>query len=255
MAVPSLPGYEVHPLLGQAGEPLVVGIPTIEHHNRARFQGQLARYLNLRLDGGLDHCVLGQIAVVIQQQMQLHSTFGAAKFGPVIHACTEVNHTAIQAQQLILEPEFLPSAYFSLALLQQLLKYLLGQLPRAMFIRVGQRRSFRALIHPQVSQLAFTSRQTAADLSQRLRSPQMTEQHRHHLAPTAKSTSVMLRPVLANCLLKLGPRKYPQNLRKNTAYSTHGGSLLAEIGFPARIQPQPSRLSPSSKKPNLDKTG
>ena len=38
--------------------------------------------------------------------------------------------------------------------------------------------------------------------------------------------------MLANCLLKLRPRKYPQNLRKNTAYSTHGGKLLLfEIGF------------------------
>jgi hypothetical protein len=81
-------------------------------------------------------------------------------------------------------------------------------------------------------QLAFASCQAAADLSQRLRSAQMTEQHRHQLAPTAKSARVMLRSMLANCLLKLGPRKYPQNLRKNTAYSTHGGKLLLiEIDF------------------------
>jgi hypothetical protein len=46
----------------------------------------------------------------------------------------------------------------------------------------------------------------------------------------------MLRSMLANRLFKLGPRKYPQNLRENTAYSTHGGKLLLiEIGFPGRI--------------------
>jgi hypothetical protein len=60
----------------------------------------------------------------------------------------------------------------------------------------------------------------------------MTEQHGHHLGPTAKTPSVMLRPMLANCLFKLGPRKYTHNLRKNTAYSTHGGKLLLiEIDF------------------------
>jgi hypothetical protein len=60
----------------------------------------------------------------------------------------------------------------------------------------------------------------------------MTEQHRHHLRPTAKTPRVMLRFMIANRLLKLGPRKYPQNLRKNTAYSIHGGKLLLfEIGF------------------------
>jgi hypothetical protein len=32
--------------------------------------------------------------------------------------------------------------------------------------------------------------------------------------------------MLANRLLKLGSRKNSQNLRKNTAYSTHGGKLL-----------------------------
>jgi hypothetical protein len=38
--------------------------------------------------------------------------------------------------------------------------------------------------------------------------------------------------MLANCLLKLGSRKNSQNLRKNTAYSTHGGKLLLiEIDF------------------------
>jgi hypothetical protein len=62
----------------------------------------------------------------------------------------------------------------------------------------------------------------------------MTKQHRHHLAPTAKASSVMLRFMVPNCLLKLGPRKNSQNLRKNTAYSTHGGKLLVEIGFPGR---------------------
>jgi hypothetical protein len=60
----------------------------------------------------------------------------------------------------------------------------------------------------------------------------MTEQHRHHLTPTAESTSVTLRSMPANRLLKLGPRKNSQNLRKNTAYSTHGGKLLLiEIDF------------------------
>src|ERR1700722_9877477 len=63
----------------------------------------------------------------------------------------------------------------------------------------------------------------------------MAEQHRHHLGPAAKPASMVLCSMLADRLFKLGPRKYPQNLRKNTAYSTHGGKLLLlEIGFPGR---------------------
>src|SRR5271163_4567624 len=53
----------------------------------------------------------------------------------------------------------------------------------------------------------------------------MTEQHRHHLRPTAKTPCMMLRFMIANRLLKF-------SLRKNTAYSIHGGKLLLfEIGF------------------------
>jgi hypothetical protein len=83
----------------------------------------------------------------------------------------------------------------------------------------------------------------------------MTEQHRHHLRPTAKTTSVMLRSMLANCLLKLGSRKNSQNLRKNTAYSTHGGKLLLiEIDLLENLNLNLAGFPPP-KNPNLDKCG
>jgi hypothetical protein len=61
--------------------------------------------------------------------------------------------------------------------------------------------------------------------------------------------------MLAYRLFKLSPRKYPQNLRKNTAYSTHGGKLLLlEIGFPGRNPNlNLAGFPPLSKNPNLDK--
>src|SRR5580704_18263973 len=135
------------------------------------------------------------------------------------------NHTAIQTQQLVLKAKLLPSAHLPLTLFQQLLKHRLVQLPWPMLVGLGQRRSLRALHHSQVPQLAFASRQTSTDLPQRLRLAQMTEQHRHQLRPTAKTPRVMLRSMLAHRLFKLSPRKYPQNLRKNTAYSIHGGKF------------------------------
>src|SRR5450631_931589 len=76
----------------------------------------------------------------------------------------------------------------------------------------------------------------------------MTEQHRHHLRPAAKPASVMLRLMLQNCLLKLSSRKYPQNLRKNTAYSTHGGKLLLiEIDFLENLNLNLAGFPPTSK--------
>src|ERR1700675_4999568 len=76
----------------------------------------------------------------------------------------------------------------------------------------------------------------------------MTEQHRHHLTPTAESPSVTLRFMPANRLLKLGPRKNSQNLRKNTAYSTHGGKLLLiEIDFLENLNLNLAGFPPPSK--------
>jgi hypothetical protein len=52
----------------------------------------------------------------------------------------------------------------------------------------------------------------------------------------------------ANRLLKLGPRKNSQNLRKNTAYSTHGGKLLLiEIDFLENLNLNLAGFPPPSK--------
>jgi hypothetical protein len=54
--------------------------------------------------------------------------------------------------------------------------------------------------------------------------------------------------MLANRLLKLGPRKNSQNLRKNTAYSTHGGKLLLiEIDFLENLNLNLAGFPPTSK--------
>ncbi len=65
IAVPPLPGNEVHPLLGQPGKPLVIGIPAIKHQNGSGLQGQFARHLDFSLPGRLDYGILGQISIVI----------------------------------------------------------------------------------------------------------------------------------------------------------------------------------------------
>ena len=63
----------------------------------------------------------------------------------------------------------------------------------------------------------------------------------------------MLRSMLANRLFKLRPRKYSQHLRKNTAYSTHGGKLLLiEIDFLENLNLNLAGFPPP-KNPNLDK--
>jgi len=72
-------------------------------------------------------------------------------------------------------------------------------------------------------QLAFAGRQPAANLAQRLRPAQMTEQHGHELAPPGETTGVALGPVLDDSPFELGAGKQLQHLAENAGYSYHGG--------------------------------
>ena len=104
---------------------------------------------------------------MIEQQVQLHSSFGAPKLRPVVQAGAEIDHRGIQAQQPILEAELVARRH-RLTLLQQLRKDGPVQLPGTMLVGVSQGRFARRLPHSQMPQLAFATGQPAANLAQRL---------------------------------------------------------------------------------------
>src|ERR1700681_5067049 len=95
-----------------------------------------------------------------------------------------------------------------------------------MSIGISQRRPFRRLGNSQMLQLPFARRQAIANIPQRLRVPQLAEQHCHELSPTAKSATMPFGLMLPNRILELHPREQLQQLRENAAYSIHGGTLL-----------------------------
>src|SRR5579863_4771427 len=68
---------------------------------------------------------------------------------------------------------------------------------------------------------AFAGRQPTANLAQRLRPPQVAEQHGHELPPATKPAGMALGPVLDDC--PLGAGKQLQHLAENARYSHHGG--------------------------------
>jgi hypothetical protein len=49
----------------------------------------------------------GQIAVMVEQQMKLNGSFGAAKLRPIKNTDAQVNHGGVQAHQLVLKAELL----------------------------------------------------------------------------------------------------------------------------------------------------
>src|SRR5262249_5543648 len=113
----------------------------------------------------------------------------------------------------------------------------------------------------QLRQLAFTTRQTTANLSQRLRPRQLTKQHRYKLIPASKSSRMPLAVMLSNRSLKIFPRKKLEQLTKNTAKSCGIHQGLASFGCLVYStkhlqdrQPFFGLTHPLFSKPNLDRS-
>jgi hypothetical protein len=74
----------------------------------------------------------------------------------------------------------------------------------------------------EVRQLPFATRQTIADLAQRLRPSQLAKKHGDKLTPTGKSPGMPLGPDFLNPALKLQTRKKLEKLTENAAKCVHG---------------------------------
>ena len=97
----------------------------------------------MNLAGGNDRKAR-QVAVVIEQQMQLDRSLGGAKLRPVMHAQAQIDHRGVQAHQLVLESELLRllapwQSQLRLETREEPVEEILVQLPRSMLVHVGQR--------------------------------------------------------------------------------------------------------------------
>ena len=150
-----------------------------------------------------------QIAIVIQQQMEFHCAFGQAKLGPIKHGGAEIDHRGVQAHQGVLESELLlfPGSRLAgcqnLTLRQQLLKHRPMQLPRPVFVGVGQGRTSWSCGQTQMTKFSFAGGQSSADFAQGLGVSQLTKQHGNELAPTTEAAGVSFGGVLAHSRFKL----------------------------------------------------
>src|ERR1022692_1865316 len=193
----------------------------------------------------------GQQPLMIEQQMQLHGALGAPVLRPVEDAGAEFDQGGVQAQQSVLEAEAMRTGSFAAAA-QQLIKHGAVQLPGPMLVGIGQGGALGRIGQPQVPQLAFAGGQSAANLAQGLRPPQVTEQHGHELSPTTEPASVALGPVLGDRLLELLAGKQLQHLAENAGYSYHGGGGPP---YDSRLATQTvAEFYPRRSKPNLDKS-
>ncbi len=207
--------------------------------------------LNPMMSSGASHRSVVALDNDIEQQMQLHGALGAPVLRPVEDAGAEFDQGGVQAQQSVLEAEAMRTGSFAAAA-QQLIKHGAVQLPGPMLVGIGQGGALGRIGQTQVPQLAFAGGQSAANLAQGLRPPQVTEQHGHELSPATEPASVALGPVLGDRLLELLAGKQLQHLAENAGYSYHGGGGPP---YDSRLATQTvAEFYPRRSKPNLDKS-
>ncbi len=102
-------GDEYDLSIRQAGEPTVIGIAAVNHDDRSGLKPELAGHRDVTNRAIADDRIFRQIAIMVQQQMDLNGAFGSSEPGPIEQGQAQVNHRGIEAYQLVLEPEFLPA--------------------------------------------------------------------------------------------------------------------------------------------------
>jgi hypothetical protein len=143
---------EEDPVPRQLPEPHVIVVAPINGQDRTRFQTQPSRHFQFAIFAVGDHRERGQVAVVVQQQMQLDRALPLAILGPVEHGCRQLDDAAVQTYQLILEAELpAPVSRLRLSLLQQLHENRLVEFPGRVGVGIGQGRFLRRGADAQLS--------------------------------------------------------------------------------------------------------
>src|SRR5512142_2289517 len=131
-------GHKIDFLGSPLGKKTVVVIGSIIDDHGSRGKGDLAGNPDIGNFPFGNPGKAGQIAVMVQEKMELNSSFGLAEKSPVKETDRQINEGGVQADQLIFEAElFLPDPFF-LEPSQKHEENVLKELPRPVFVGIGQ---------------------------------------------------------------------------------------------------------------------
>ena len=156
---------EEHALGVERGEPIVIGVAAIENHDGSGLKTQAARHAALVHAAFGDERETGKQSLMIEQQMQLHRSFGAPVLRPVEDRSAEFDQRGVQREQFVLETEPVRAGHFAAAG-EQLIKHAAIELPGPVFVGIGQRGALGRVRQSQMAQLALAGGQPAADFAQ-----------------------------------------------------------------------------------------
>src|SRR5206468_999158 len=198
---------------------------------RATFKSEPARDLDVARLAGRHNRERRQVAVMVQEQVELNGTLGPSELSPVEKRKRQVDHARIQAHELVLEPELLARSapdHGRLALRQQLLEHRLVERPRPVRVGVSERRPLRGIGKAQVFELALAARQTPADLAEAVGAAELAEEHGDELTPAREPLGGVIGTMVFDRLLELKAGEELQQLREDARKSLHGRASLGD---------------------------
>jgi len=150
MGIVFLPSDKENAVLGPSPKEFIIDIPFVDCQNRAGWKVHCLGNLDFVGFSIRDMCKHRQVAVVVQKQMKLNRSLGLSKPRPVKKGGAKLNNRGIQAKKLVLEPKPALAKVQLPTSAQELIKYLLVQLPWPVFVGIRQGRSFGGTLESKV---------------------------------------------------------------------------------------------------------
>ena len=178
-----------------------------------------------------DHGEVRQIAVVVQQQVELNGDFGLTEISPRKHAQTEVDGGGVDTEQLVLEAKLLLfTRTLATAEIPQMKEGILIKLPGSVGIGVGKCAPGGGGEQSQVTELAAGDGQAVADLSQALGLGKLAEEHGDILVPGGEALGMAFCPAFMDKAQKREPGDDLENLAEQTCGKLHGRDSFDVFG-------------------------
>jgi len=172
-----------------------------------------------------------QIAVVIQQQVELNGAFGLTEISPRKQAQAKVNGGGVEAEEPVPEAKLLLFARaLTAAKVPQMKESILIKLPGTVGIGIGKCALGGGGAQSQVTELAAGDGQPVADLSQALGLGELTEEHGYILVPGVEALGVAFCPAFMDKPQKRDPGDYLKYLAEQTCGKLHGRDSFVVFG-------------------------
>src|SRR3954452_1177263 len=239
------PGDEENLPLRPSGEQGVVVVAAIHCHNRARVEGKGIGQFHVAAPGFGNQHVAGHVVVMIEQYVSLDASLRPAELRPRKEFQTKADSGRIQRQQFVSEAKLSfphPQSVLAAEARQRRVKQLLVQRRRTVLVSVGQGGLVRRQPYSEVHQLARAAGESIANITQRVRVCELTQQHGDQLRPATEALGRSFGIVLLYKRRELQHRKVLQQLIEQAHRLYHCFALLLGIRPPKQLRKKMIRL-------------